>query len=68
MNLTKQMAYLKHVGKLQNAKVTIRCEKGHPEIYIHDFIFHTFEDALYYLKRDATTVILDHTVDVKEII
>ncbi len=58
MNLTQQLAYLKHIGELQNAKVTINVEAdcSRYEIRIHDHIFYTFQDALDYLKRDAAAL------------
>ncbi len=56
MNLTQQMAYLKHVGKQQNVKVTVVCDGANHEIHIHDHTFHTFKDALNYLKKDAETI------------
>ncbi len=59
MNLTQQMAYLKHVGELQNVKVTVLCDGGRTEIHIHDHTFYTFQDALNYLKRDAQTLAHD---------
>ncbi len=58
MNLTQQLAYLKHVGELQNAKVTIVTETdcARYEIRIRDHVFYTFQDALAYLKRDAQSL------------
>ncbi len=56
MNLTQQMAYLKHVGELNNVKVTLVCEDGKIEIHIHDHVFYSFDTALEYLKRDAANV------------
>lgn len=57
MNLTQQMAYLKHVGELNNVKVTVICEGGQYRIHIHDLTFYTFTAALDYLKRDAQSVV-----------
>ncbi len=56
MNLTQQMAYLKHVGELQNVKVTVDVRDGEYEIHIHDHIFYSFKAALDYLKRDAQSI------------
>ncbi len=56
MNLTQQIAYLKHVGELQNTKVTVKCDGGPIRIYIHDHMFTAFEDALRYLQRDAQMI------------
>lgn len=56
MSLTRKIAYLKHVGKLQNVKVSLEFVDGKMFINVHDMQFTSFKTALDYLKRDAEMI------------
>lgn len=53
-------AYLKHVGKLSNVKVSLTIRDGKPVIQMRDREFYTFTSALHYLQEDARALASYH--------
>lgn len=53
--------YLKHAGDQMDVKVTIRQVEGQTAIFIRDFEFFSFEDALKCLQRIGTEEMVGST-------
>lgn len=55
--------YLKHIGKLNNTKVTLEILESGPVVYIQDFEFYTFQQALRFLQEDARRVLHSDVIE-----
>lgn len=57
MNLFQQAKYLKHIGKLNDTKITFSNLNGRMVIYIQDREFFDFQAALRFLQEDARNIV-----------
>lgn len=55
---TPEAKYLKHAGNEMDVKVTIRIVDGFPMIYIRDYEFFGFQQALKCLQRIAADEVI----------